>query len=94
MKKLAVFSLILVLLFSFAACRNNKTPEATTPPVTTAPATEPAPTILPTMPDVIEPNVPDENVDNDTLQDVIPDATDATNNGGGSSSNGAMNSMR
>ena len=93
MKKLAVFSLILVLLLSFAACRNNKTPEATTPPVTTAPTTEPAPTIIPTMPDVIEPNVPDENVDNDTLQDMIPDATDVTNNGS-DANNGAMNSKR
>ena len=76
MKKIAIFSLALILAFSLAACRRNTEPEATTPPETTVPATTPMPSIIATVPDNIGPNIPDESVDNGTLEDMIPDGTE------------------
>ena len=78
MKRIAIFSLALILAFSFAGCRRNTEPEATTPPETTVPTTEPMPTIIPTVPNDIGPNIPDESVDDGTLEDMIPDGTQAS----------------
>lgn len=86
MKKIAIFGLALLMALTFAGCRGNTEPEPTEPPVTTAPATDPAPTIIPTVPDVIEPNVPDPSVDDGTLEDMIPDGTDGAQEDGGMNS--------
>ena len=75
MKKIAIICLCLLLVLSFAACRRNNTEEVQ-PTEPTIPATEPAPTILPTVPDEIEPNIPDPSVDDGTLEDMIQDGTD------------------
>ena len=88
MKRIAIICLSLLLAFSLAACRGNTTPEETQPTVPTTPVTEPAPTIVPTIPDDIGPNVPDPSVDNGTLEDMIPDASEGINSDNGSS--GAM----
>ena len=88
MKKIALICLSFLLVFSLAACRGNTEPEETQPTVPTTPATEPAPTIIPTIPDDIGPNVPDPSVDNGTLEDIIPDASEAMD--GDNSGNGTM----
>jgi hypothetical protein len=36
------------------------------------------PTIIPTVPNDIGPNIPDESVDDGTLEDMIPDGTQAS----------------
>ena len=81
MKNIAIICLTLILALSLAACRRNTMPEETQPTVPTTPATEPAPTVIPTVPDVIEPNIPDPSVDNGTLEDMIPNGTDNEMNG-------------
>ncbi len=90
MKKIAIICLTMLLAFSLAACRGNTTPEETQPTVPTTPATEPVPTIIPTIPDEIGPNVPDPSVDDGTLEDMIPDGTDS----GMNSDNGSGGTMK
>ena len=86
MKRIAIICLTMLLAFSLAACRGNTTQEETQPTVPTTPATDPIPTIIPTIPDEVEPNVPDPSVDNGTLEDMIPDGTDNGMNDDNSSS--------
>ena len=84
MKKLTIFTLLLVLAMSLCACRMGSSEETTT-----IPTTEPETTTMPvpttteptTQSPTIETNIPDTNVDDEHMTDTTG-GSDSGNNGG------------
>lgn len=80
MKKIAVITLCLAMLFSLAACRRNNAEPATETTGNTEPIT------VPTIPDMTEPssNIPDPTVDSNstdgTEETIDTDETKGTEN--------------
>ena len=79
MKKFGIIALVLILVFSLAACRMGRQEEETTvptDPVTTVPETRPTepPTTVPDP--TLGTNIPDEDVDDDHMGDLTEGGSD------------------
>lgn len=79
MKKTAIFTLILALIFSMSACGRRRDNRETTPSTTSSPTTESTsdPITVPTLPDMTMPseNIPDPTVDSNSTQPTDEEPT-------------------
>ena len=66
MKKIIVFTLVLIIMASLCACRKENNTQTTAATETQAPSTEPV--TIPSMPDMTMPssNIPDPTVDSNS----------------------------